>query len=65
VEVLQIAVGLVQANTGLPGILVGVHMTLAAALAAVMTAVILSLKAPVAARDEAEGPAAPVSAARR
>jgi cytochrome c oxidase assembly protein subunit 15 len=65
VEVLQIAVGLIQANTGLPGVLVGVHMTLAAALAAVMTAVILSLKAPVAARDDAEGAAAPVSAARR
>jgi len=47
VEVLQIAVGLVQANTGLPGILVGVHMTLAALLAAAMTAVVLSLKAPV------------------
>ena len=46
VEVLQIAVGLIQANTGLPEVLVGIHMTLAAALAAMMTAVILSLKAP-------------------
>ncbi|WP_025159465.1 COX15/CtaA family protein [Leifsonia aquatica] len=48
VEVLQIAVGLIQANTGLPGILVGIHMMLAATLAAAMTAVIMSLKAPVA-----------------
>ncbi|GAB3578492.1 COX15/CtaA family protein [Leifsonia lichenia] len=48
VEVLQIAVGLIQANTGLPGILVGIHMMLAATLAAAMTAVVLSLKAPVA-----------------
>lgn len=46
VEVLQIAVGLIQANTGLPGILVGIHMTLAALLAAAMTAVVLALKAP-------------------
>lgn len=48
VELVQIAVGLIQANTGLPGILVGVHMMLAASLAAAMTAVVLSLKAPVA-----------------
>jgi cytochrome c oxidase assembly protein subunit 15 len=46
VEVLQIAVGLIQANTGLPGILVGIHMMLAATLAAATTAVIMSLKAP-------------------
>ncbi|MDR6970646.1 COX15/CtaA family protein [Leifsonia shinshuensis] len=63
VEVLQIAVGLIQANTGLPGILVGVHMTLAALLAAAMTAVILSLKAPVAALDAREASAADVVAA--
>ena len=49
VEVAQIAVGLIQANTGLPGVLVGIHMVLAATLAAVMTAVVLALKAPVAA----------------
>ena len=46
VEVAQIAVGLIQANTGLPGILVGIHMTLAALLAATMTAVVMALKAP-------------------
>lgn len=39
--------GLIQANTGLPGVLVGVHMTLAALLTAVMTAVVLSLYSPV------------------
>jgi len=48
VEFAQIVVGLVQANTGLPGILVGVHMMLAALLASAMTAVVLSLKAPAA-----------------
>jgi cytochrome c oxidase assembly protein subunit 15 len=46
VELVQIAVGLIQANTGLPGILVGVHMMLAALLAAAMTAVVMALKAP-------------------
>ncbi|MFK3670498.1 heme A synthase [Leifsonia aquatica] len=57
VEVLQIAVGLIQANTGLPGILVGIHMMLAATLAAAMTAVIMSLKAPVAGEPASEGSA--------
>jgi cytochrome c oxidase assembly protein subunit 15 len=47
VEVVQTAVGLIQANLGLPAILVGVHMVLACVLAAVMTAVILNLKQPV------------------
>ncbi|GAA1444453.1 COX15/CtaA family protein [Leifsonia poae] len=65
VEVLQIAVGLIQANTGLPPILVGIHMTLAALLAAAMTAVVLSLKAPVAdAADPAVASAAPSAVAR-
>lgn len=44
VEVLQVIVGLVQANLGLPALLVGIHMVLACVLAAVMTAVILDLK---------------------
>lgn len=48
VEVLQIAVGLIQANTGLPEALVATHMILAALLASAMTAVVLSLKKPVA-----------------
>lgn len=47
VEVVQTAVGLIQANLGLPPILVGVHMVLACVLAAAMTAVILNLKQPV------------------
>lgn len=63
VELLQIVVGLIQANTGLPGILVGIHMTLAALLASAMTAVILSLKAPAAALDAREDSAADVVAA--
>lgn len=46
IELVQIAVGLLQANLGLPPILVGAHMVLACVLAAAMTAVVLSLKAP-------------------
>lgn len=55
VEVLQIGVGLIQANTGLPGLLVGVHMLLAATLASAMTAVILSLTAPANPAEAAPG----------
>jgi cytochrome c oxidase assembly protein subunit 15 len=53
IEVVQIAVGLIQANTGLPGVLVGIHLTLAAVLAAAMTAVVLSLKTPTAGAQDA------------
>lgn len=45
VELVQIAVGLAQANTGLPPLLVGAHMVLACILVAVMTAAVLSLRA--------------------
>lgn len=43
VEVAQIAVGLVQANTGLPPMLVGSHLVLAALLVAAMTATMHSM----------------------
>lgn len=43
----QIVVGVWQAREGLPEILVGIHMVLAALSAAAMTVVILHLKAPV------------------
>lgn len=43
VEVAQIAIGLLQARTGLPIVLVNIHMVLASVLAAVMTAVMLSI----------------------
>ena len=46
VEFLQIAVGLWQARTGLPILLVNIHMVLAVSLVAAMTAVIVNLKAP-------------------
>ncbi|MDJ0377752.1 COX15/CtaA family protein [Cryobacterium sp. PH31-L1] len=46
IELVQIVVGLLQANLGLPPILVGVHMVLACVLAAAMTLVVLNLKAP-------------------
>lgn len=44
VEGLQIIVGVTQARTGLPGVLVGAHMVLACVLAAVMAVVVLQLK---------------------
>ncbi len=46
IELVQIVVGLLQANLGLPPVLVGVHMVLASILAAAMTVVVLNLKAP-------------------
>ena len=46
IELAQIAIGLLQANLGLPPVLVGLHMVLACVLAAAMTAVVLNLKAP-------------------
>lgn len=46
IEVLQIIVGLWQARTGLPIALVNIHMVLAVALVAAMTAVIMHLTAP-------------------
>ncbi|HLP23753.1 MAG TPA: COX15/CtaA family protein [Microbacteriaceae bacterium] len=42
----QIVVGLWQARTGLPILLVGIHMVLAVVLAAVMTVLIMKLKQP-------------------
>jgi cytochrome c oxidase assembly protein subunit 15 len=48
VEVLQIAVGLFQARNGLPPLAVGIHMVLAALLAAAMTALVLNLRQSVA-----------------
>lgn len=68
VELMQIGVGLLQARTGLPPFIVGVHMVLACVLAAVMMTVLLSLRQPVGrdAVDEPHSPAvADASAARR
>jgi cytochrome c oxidase assembly protein subunit 15 len=47
VELVQIAVGLWQARSGLPIVLVNIHMVLAVVLVAAMTAVVLHLKTPV------------------
>ena len=44
VELVQIGVGLWQARTGLPFVLVNIHMVLAVSLVAAMTAVIMHLK---------------------
>ncbi|MRG58497.1 heme A synthase [Agromyces sp. CFH 90414] len=54
IELVQIAVGLYQARNGLPPLLVGIHMVLAALTAATMTVVILRLKRPAAAERPAE-----------
>ena len=54
IEAVQVAVGLAQARLGLPEILVGTHMVLACCLAAAMTAVVLSLREPVASAVDAE-----------
>lgn len=48
VELAQIGVGLWQARTGLPVVLVGIHMVLAMLLIAAMTAVIMHLRMPAA-----------------
>jgi cytochrome c oxidase assembly protein subunit 15 len=48
VEALQIVVGLWQARTGLPIVLVNIHMVLAVMLVTAMTAVVMNLKAPAA-----------------
>lgn len=48
IEIAQMVVGIVQARLGLPELLVGIHMVLACVLVAAMTAVVLSLRSPVA-----------------
>ena len=55
VELAQIVVGLWQARTGLPILLVNIHMVLAVLLVAAMTAVVMHLKtaAPAAAGGSA------------
>ncbi|WP_394551778.1 heme A synthase [Agromyces sp. MMS24-JH15] len=58
VELVQIAVGLYQARNGLPPVLVGIHMVLAALSAATMTVLILHLKRSVAAERPVEAAAA-------
>jgi cytochrome c oxidase assembly protein subunit 15 len=47
VELLQIGVGLAQANTGLPPLLVGTHMVLAVIVVGLTTAALLTLRAGV------------------
>ncbi|WP_242492136.1 COX15/CtaA family protein [Agromyces binzhouensis] len=63
IELVQIAVGLYQARNGLPPLAVGVHMVLAALMAAAMTVVVLKLKRPVA--TDASADDAPVAASAR
>ncbi|WP_454159011.1 COX15/CtaA family protein [Microbacterium lacticum] len=55
VEVVQIIVGLWQARTGLPIVLVNIHMVLAVTLVSAMTAVLMHLKAPRAVLTFADG----------
>ncbi len=63
IELVQIAVGLYQARNGLPPLAVGVHMVLAALMAATMTVVVLRLKRPEA--TDASSDAAAVAASAR
>ncbi|MDA4895847.1 COX15/CtaA family protein, partial [Streptomyces sp. MS2A] len=62
----QVAVGVIQARTGLPEVLVGTHMVLAALSAAAYTVVVLRLKRPAAPAAPAvrAAPAAPATPAR-
>lgn len=64
IEVLQIIVGITQANWGLPPLLVGTHMVLAAMLTAAMTVSVLSLRTTAAAHGTPEA-APPLTAAQR
>ncbi|GAA5153904.1 heme A synthase [Microbacterium pseudoresistens] len=49
----QVGVGVLQARNGLPEVLVGIHMVLAALSAAVYTVVVLRLKSPTGETDDA------------
>ena len=63
VELAQIVVGLWQARTGLPILLVNIHMVLAVLLVAAMTAVVMHLKAEAPAAAGGSAYAGPVEAA--
>jgi cytochrome c oxidase assembly protein subunit 15 len=63
IELVQIAVGLYQARNGLPPLLVGIHMVLAALTAATMTVFVLRLKRP--ATTDATAPDAALAASAR
>ncbi|MEI5582237.1 MULTISPECIES: COX15/CtaA family protein [unclassified Agromyces] len=63
VELVQIAVGLYQARNGLPPLLVGIHMVLAALMAATMTVFVLHLRRPLA--TDATAPDAELAASAR
>ncbi|TFC61469.1 heme A synthase [Cryobacterium sp. TMT2-18-3] len=47
VEAMQVGVGLIQSNTGLPAGLVGIHMVLSCVLVAILTALVLNLSTPM------------------
>jgi cytochrome c oxidase assembly protein subunit 15 len=64
VELAQTAVGITQSRLGLPELLVGIHMVLAAVLVGAMTVVVLGLRSPVTAA-EASGRADLVAADAR
>jgi cytochrome c oxidase assembly protein subunit 15 len=64
VEILQIIVGITQSNLGLPPLLVGIHMLLAALLTAAMTASVVSLRSSGTATFGAAETATPLIAAR-
>ncbi|MBH0024159.1 heme A synthase [Salinibacterium sp. SWN248] len=53
-EVVQATIGIIQSRSGLPILLVGSHMVIACAIAAAMTAVVLSLRPSVTQRAAAD-----------
>ena len=65
IEVLQIIVGITQSNWGLPPLLVGTHMVLAALLTAAMTASLISLRTSSAATLVAPESETPLLSAQR
>jgi cytochrome c oxidase assembly protein subunit 15 len=56
IEAVQVVVGLTQARLGLPPMLVGIHMVLAALLVAAMTALVLSLRSSSNAPESVDDP---------
>jgi cytochrome c oxidase assembly protein subunit 15 len=56
VEIAQTVVGLTQARLGLPPVLVGTHMVLAALLVAAMTTLVLSMRSSAPAPDAVDDP---------
>jgi len=60
-EIVQALVGVIQSRTGLPILLVGIHMVVACAIAAAMTVVVLSLRSTADKQNSSVSPAEAVA----